>query len=217
MKKKALTLREILKRIRMRQNYKDITVLCDAGHGENCKGKHSPDFSLYEWRYARDIAAMVVDILRGRGIDARLLVTETWDVPLATRVRRANAVCDERGAGNVLLVSIHNNASGSDGEWHTANGWQCHICKNASDNSKRFASLLYRKAGEVGLKLRRPLPTQDWWEDDFYILKHSKCPAVLTENLFQDNRDDVTCLLSREGKGNIVKLHVEAIEEYLRQ
>ena len=37
-------------------------------------------------------------------------------------------------------------------------------------------------------------------ESGFYILKHTKCPAVLTENLFQDNKEDVGFLLSEEGK-----------------
>ena len=52
-------------------------------------------------------------------------------------------------------------------------------------------------------------------EAHFYILKHTKCPAVLTENLFQDNREDVGYLLSEEGKRAIVALHVEGIERYL--
>ena len=28
-------------------------------------------------------------------------------------------------------------------------------------------------------------------EKDFYIIRHTSCPAVLTENLFMDNREDV--------------------------
>ena len=147
----------------------------------------------------------------------RLLVTEEYDVPLPVRVRRVNAVCAQKGAENVLLVSVHVNASGNDGGWHAASGWQCHICKEASDRSKRLASLLYGEAGSLGLKLRRPLPGQDWWEDDFYILKHSQCPAVLTENCFMDNKKDVEWLLSDEGRRTIVKLHVDAITKYLQQ
>ena len=50
---------------------------------------------------------------------------------------------------------------------------------------------------------------------NFYILKHTKCPAVLTENLFQDNREDVDFLLSEEGKQTMVSLHVDAIMKYL--
>ena len=52
-------------------------------------------------------------------------------------------------------------------------------------------------------------------ESGFYILKHTVCPAVLTENLFQDNREDVDFLLSDEGRQKIVTLHVQGICKYL--
>ena len=40
--------------------------------------------------------------------------------------------------------------------------------------------------------------------------------TVLTENLFQDNKDDVDFLLSDKGKEAIVKLHVDGIVSYLK-
>ena len=52
-------------------------------------------------------------------------------------------------------------------------------------------------------------------EARFYILVKTKCPAVLTESLFQDNKADVAFLLSDEGKNAITKLHVEGIIKYL--
>ena len=36
-------------------NKKDYTILLDNGHGENTPGKKSPDGSLKEYAYARDI------------------------------------------------------------------------------------------------------------------------------------------------------------------
>ena len=52
-------------------------------------------------------------------------------------------------------------------------------------------------------------------EKDFYILRHTHCPAVLTENLFMDNRDNVAFLESEEGAQVIIDLHVEGILHYL--
>ena len=49
----------------------------------------------------------------------------------------------------------------------------------------------------------------------FYILRHSLCPAVLTENFFMDNLSDLEYLQSRVGKQAVVDTHVEAITEYL--
>ena len=50
---------------------------------------------------------------------------------------------------------------------------------------------------------------------DYYILKNSKCPAVLTENLFQDNLEDVNFLLSMHGRERIIDLHLKGIINYV--
>ncbi len=52
-------------------------------------------------------------------------------------------------------------------------------------------------------------------EADFYILRHTACPAVLTENLFMDNPADCAFLLSEEGQQSIADLHVDGITAYL--
>ena len=52
-------------------------------------------------------------------------------------------------------------------------------------------------------------------EKNFYILRHTSCPAVLTANLFMDNRDDVAFLESAEGSQAIVDLRVKGICRYL--
>ena len=53
------------------------------------------------------------------------------------------------------------------------------------------------------------------WEENFYLLRHSLCPAILTENFFMDNPQDLEYLQSRTGKQAIIDTHVEAITEYL--
>jgi N-acetylmuramoyl-L-alanine amidase len=37
-------------------------------------------------------------------------------------------------------------------------------------------------------------------ESNFYVLRNTKCPAVLTENFFQDTKKDVEFLLSDVGR-----------------
>ena len=49
-----------------------------------------------------------------------------------------------------------------------------------------------------------------------YILIHTRCPAVLTETLFQDNAADKEFLLSPDGKQRITALHVNGIINYLK-
>lgn len=190
-------------------------VLIDNGHGQNTPGKCSPDKSLMEWSWTREIAAKVTALLNANGIDARLVVTETWDVSLAERVRRVNTICRQVGASNVTLVSIHVNAAGSDGKWHDARGFSVWVAKTCSENSKKLARLMYAEATTRNLKGNRWVPKEGYWQANYAIVKNTSCPAVLTENLFQDSRDDVSFLLSDEGKRAIVDLHVAAIKKYL--
>ena len=52
-------------------------------------------------------------------------------------------------------------------------------------------------------------------EGNLAVVRGTRCAAVLTENLFQDNREDVAFLLSPEGREAIVRLHVEGITAYV--
>lgn len=53
------------------------------------------------------------------------------------------------------------------------------------------------------------------YEEGFYILRHTISPAVLTENLFFTNEEDLAFLESKAGEQAIVDLHVEGIIEYI--
>lgn len=53
------------------------------------------------------------------------------------------------------------------------------------------------------------------WEEQFYILRKSWCPAVLTENFFMNSRSDLEYLQSRAGIHAVVDTHVEGIVEWL--
>ena len=63
--------------------------------------------------------------------------------------------------------------------------------------------------------MRYEYPGVPYWTSGFYICKNTKPSTVLTENLFQDNREDVDFLLSTEGKEAIVNLHVQGILDYI--
>jgi N-acetylmuramoyl-L-alanine amidase len=191
-----------------------MKVLIDNGHGENTPGKRSPDGRLREWSYTREIAAMVVSGLRKLGVDAERIVKEDTDVPLSERCKRANAIYNETGK-KAILVSIHCNAAGSGAEWMNARGWSVFVSNNASANSKRLADCLAKAAGEKGVNIRKPTPGQLFWEQNLAMCRDTNCPAVLRENFFQDNKEDVDYLLSPAGKQAVVQIHVDGIIKYL--
>lgn len=194
-----------------------MIVLIDNGHGSDTKGKCSPDGQYREYRFAREIASAIRQRLTVLGYDARLLVPEETDVPLAERVRRVNKVCGRYGADNVILISIHSNASGT-GEWMPANGWSAYTSKGKT-KADALATLIYNEAVKnfVGRKVRTDYSDGDPdWEEGFYILRKTKCPAVLTENFFHDNREDIAFMTSPAGREAIVSTHVDGIVNYIK-
>ena len=191
-----------------------MKVLIDNGHGENTPGKRSPDGRLREWSYTREIADLVVAGLRKKGIDAERIVKEDSDVPLSERCRRVNNIYRDTGK-KAILVSIHCNAAGSGASWMNAQGWSAFVSNNASLNSKRLAESLAQVAECIPVLVRKPMPQQPYWEQNLAICRDTNCPAVLTENFFQDSKEDVEYLLSREGKDTVARIHIEGILKYL--
>lgn len=196
-----------------------MKILIDNGHGENTPGKRSPDGILREYLYAREVADAIVRELVKRGYDAERIVRENVDVALTERTRRVNEYCGKAGASNVILISVHCNAAGDGSEWMKARGWSAYTSKGRTKADK-LADCLYSIAESVfvGQQIRKDMSDGDPdWEENFYILQKTKCPAVLTENFFQDNKEDVDFLLSPEGKKQIVKVHVDGIIKYITE
>lgn len=195
-----------------------MIVLIDNGHGLDTPGKCSPDATYREWAWTREIAQMIVEALVKMGVDARRLVPENTDTSLPERVRRVNSLCDLYGKANVLLVSIHSNAAGN-GQWMTARGW-CAYTSRGQTKADALANCIYNEAKKnfVGHKIRTDHSDGDPdLEAGFYIIAKTKCPAVLTENFFHDNREDVAFITSQAGKQAVVKTHVDGIIAYLAQ
>lgn len=192
-----------------------MKILLDAGHGSDTAGKRSPDGRLREYAYAREIALRVENSLKSKGYDVERIVPEETDVPLSERVARANKIYQANGK-QAFLVSIHCNAAGNGSAWMAARGWAVYIDPTASQNSKRLATAIANAAEDAGLKVRKETNAHNYWVSSLYICKHTNCPAVLTENLFQDNKEDVEFLLSEEGKQVITDLHVNGIINYIK-
>ena len=193
-----------------------MIVLIDNGHGSNTPGKCSPDKQHREYRWTREFAVMLEAALRDKGFNAQRIVEESWDVSPRERCRRVNAVCRQFGTKNVLLVSLHNDAAGSRGEWLNARGFSARVSLNASSRSKSLATFITKAVEAEGITIRKPLPTQYYWPQNLAICRDTNCAAVLTENLFQDNREDVALLNSDEGKRKLCNAHVNGIIEYIK-
>lgn len=192
-------------------------ILIDNGHGKNTPGKCSPDGRYREYSWTREIASRLQTALTEAGLTAFLLVKEEEDIALSERVAREHAYSRYYGTDNILLVSIHSNAAGNGG-WMNARGWSIwtSVGKTRADD---LATEIYTAAGEVlpdGQRIRKDMSDGDPdYESQFYILRKTLCPAVLTENFFHDNREDLAFITSEEGRKAVVDLHVLGISRYI--
>ena len=196
-----------------------MKILIDPGHGIDTPGKRSPDGLFREYLWNRQVADLILEGLVSAGIDASLVVTETNDVTLRNRVNRVNTICNRLGASNVLLVSIHANAAGNGSAWMNAKGWSCYTSKGKT-KSDQVAECLYDAFEEEfqDRKIRKDMSDGDRdWEENFYVLQKSKCPAVLLENFFYDNREECAWMLQEETKKRIASAAVKGIIKYIKK
>lgn len=196
-----------------------MKILIDPGHGIDTPGKRSPDGLFREYLWNRQVADLILEGLVSAGVDASLVVTETNDVTLRNRVNRVNTICNRVGASNVLLVSVHANAAGNGSAWMNARGWSCYTSKGKT-KSDQVAECLYDafEAEFQDRKIRKDMSDGDRdWEENFYVLQKSKCPAVLLENFFYDNREECAWMLQEETKKRIASAAVKGIIKYIKK
>ena len=194
-----------------------MKILIDNGHGQSTPSKRSPDGRFLEFQFNRTIAKQIVDDLRDRGYDAELLVPEDDDVPLKDRCKRVNDIVAREGKQNVILISIHANSFGNGKEWTSPSGWSVYTSKGqtkADDLAEQLAKAAIKNLPQMKMRAEKSDGDMDY-EENFYILRHTLCPAVLVENFFYDNPDDLRFLESEEGQARIVEALMKGVGRYV--
>ncbi|MCM1167758.1 MAG: N-acetylmuramoyl-L-alanine amidase [Ruminococcus sp.] len=195
-----------------------IHLLLDNGHGDPplTGGKCSPDKRILEYYWAREIVKRISQRAAAiPGVMVHIITPEIKDIALGTRTRRVNEICRQYGTSNCVLISVHINAAPGTG-WSNASGFCPYVAPNASTKSKQFARMLWEYAERAGLRGNRVVPNEKYWVGNYAIIRDTNCPAVLTENLFMTNRDEVDYLISESGKQTIVDYHIAAFNDYIK-
>ncbi len=202
-------------------------VLIDRGHGSDTLGKRSPILSdgrqLFEYKWNREVGVLISEMLSKYGIKYEIINPEETDLSLKERVTRANNIHTKtkNKGGDTIYISVHVNAAGNGINWMSARGWSTWTSVGKTKGDE-LADCLYESAHEtfdpLKIKVREDKSDGDPdYESNFYVVKNTSMPAVLTENFFMDNKNDCEFLLSDEGKRLCAKVHVDGIIKYMKK
>lgn len=189
---------------------KKLVFGIDSGHGGTIDGVyqtypdkmfiHSPEEIFYEGVSNRIIKQRVLEIGWDRGLSIIDLCPTELDVPLYTRAKIANDYYEMYP--NLVLISLHSNAGGGHGfEIFTSKG---------ETPSDPYAELLGQMLMDnFNVPFRRASVEKLGKEEQFYILTHTHCPAILPECLFFDNYEDYKMLIRPDFRERYAKTIVD--------
>jgi N-acetylmuramoyl-L-alanine amidase len=178
-----------------------LSVMLDPGHGAETAGKRSPDSSLFEYEFNRDMASRIKYHLERHGVEALTTVSDNTDLPLADRCKAAN----ESDAD--IFVSIHANAYGNG--WTNTNGWEIYVYRKGSYSeqlAKAIHSATIPASGltDRGIKAER-----------FYVIRNTNMPSVLIEHGFYTNRAEVELLKSPDFRERLAVMDAKGMLNFL--
>ena len=195
------------------------TWLLDPGHGGlingvyQTNGKRSPKLpdgrTLYEGVFNRDIAARLIDIFHDSNTSVINLVDTNQDMPLRERVRKANLLHQEKS--NCIYVSIHANAYGDGQTFNSARGIGVYHHVHSSKGQKLAKVLQPHLVRYTGFRDRGIKANETW--ANFYVLRKTHMPAILSENGFMTNLNEVEKLFDNTVRQHIAKAHAAMIRE----
>ena len=194
--------------------------ILDPGHGGIINNKYvtapakmhrfeQEGVEVYEGVINRGIKNKVVRMLIENDIKHWDYITGQNDIPLRVRTRKINDYAAMNL--NCVVLSIHSNAARVPG---SGNGFEIFTSKGetksdkiaqvfADTYQKNFPQFPFRKDTTDG---------DDDKEANFWILQKTTCPALLVENLFFDEWQQATYLMTFDGQMEIAKTIVESIK-----
>lgn len=218
----------------MKKEKNGFTWLLDAGHGGIIDNKYQTagkrsyfkngqlldlknkgvdwcekncDFKVYEGVTNRDIVARIKKLCDEHQIKYVDVVDSQTDVPLSTRVQRANAYYAHDK--DSIYLSIHSDAFNIE----SAQGFSVYTTPGFT-NSDKIALYIFK---EMAIEFSDHKPRPDYTDGDpdkeaqFYVLKNTAMPAVLSENLFYTNWREAQIIGSEEGRERIANAHFRAM------
>jgi N-acetylmuramoyl-L-alanine amidase len=192
---------------------RDATIVVDPGHGGLDPGAVGKG-GLREKTLNLDIAGRMQSLLR----PARVFLTRHSDYTVALGYRTAIAFA----VGAHMFVSVHHNASPDGPSEHPGTETYYQLKSKAS---KRLAGLTFEEVrrtlerfpvswvsqDDAGAKYRMNQDGIDY----YFVLRHSKVPAVLVEGAFISNPPEEALLRREDVKNGLSRALTRAIDRYV--
>ena len=179
-----------------------MKICLDSGHSAQTKGKRSPDSSLMEYEFNRDVGRRLKAILERHNVEVIETVTDDTDVSLSERCSIANK-------NNVdYFISIHANADGNGYNWTSAKGWEIYIVGKGG-KAEKLAKSIQESSRELGL-IDRGVKVAN-----FQVLRDTNMPAVLIEHGFYTNKEEYELLKTESFRQKCAEVDARGILSYL--
>jgi N-acetylmuramoyl-L-alanine amidase len=194
----------------------------DPGHGPLTQGKKSPIFRaswwkigsrFFEFEFNRDIASRLCKMLSEAGVEYMVTVPldPKWPIgdALKFRVDQANA---HKSENQKIFLSIHSNAGPTEVQdaWSNAHGVETWFFHGSKIGAK-LATIFNDHIVKATLLKDRGIKSKE--DKQFYVLRKTSMLAILTENGFYNNRQEVEQLMQDGFRQTIAKAHFDAIME----
>jgi len=217
------TLSKLTKPAVKKETASEYLWILDNGHGGiidgvyQTSGKRSPQWEdgtqLFEGEFNRAVVKRIIKLCEGAGIECINLVDTEEDLSLRWRTDKANDIYRKRldENGKCIYVSIHANAYGDGQTFNSARGIGVYHHVHSSKGQKLAKVLQPHLVRYTGFRDRGIKANETW--ANFYVLRKTHMPAILSENGFMTNLNEVEKLFDNTVRQHIAKAHAAMIRE----
>lgn len=184
-------------------------IALDDGHGMETAGKRTPFIpeigrQIKENEFNREVVKYLDIELRRCGFKTLLTAPTDVDTPLAERVRKAN------NAKADLFISIHYNAYDGKFDGYDPEGFSAHVyLGNKNTKSGQFAKIALKYLAQGTKQKNRGLV-----EQNLYVTRETKMPAVLFELGFMDNKREALLMINKDFQKECAREIAQAVCEF---
>lgn len=181
--------------------------------------RQSPNKNLDELTYLNRLTDDIILRLRESVKDTPFITITKLAGPMDQILTRLQTLTRITPPTSNCLIAVGLNSTRMDGHQHSNKGWRV-ISNPESSQSSTLATALVTAAMQIlghRASSNQDTATSLTHLNQTPILTATAIPAVLTLNLYQDNRQDTAYLLSSVGRQAIIDLHVKGISAYLER